>query len=164
VPAAGPIQPAAPASLATVNVNVAAPTIVLQVKQRGLFVRALWFLFIGWWLSGALMFVAGACIASVVLLPAGLALVNRLPEVMTLRPRSNALKMSATTDGSLVYTVGHAEQSNFLVRCVYFLFVGWWACMLTMAVAWFLSVLVVTLPVALMLLNRLPAITTLRKN
>jgi hypothetical protein len=37
------------------------------------------------------MFVASVCITSVVLLPAGLALVNRLPQVMTRRPRSTVV-------------------------------------------------------------------------
>jgi uncharacterized membrane protein YccF (DUF307 family) len=161
-------QPSYPATTpAQVNVQVtapAAPQIVVQVKQRGLFARALWYVFVGWWLSGILMFVAGVCIASVVLLPAGLALVNRLPQVMTLRPRSTVVNAAMLADGSMQYTVGSAEQRSMLVRAVYFFLVGWWAGMFVMFAAWFLSVLIVTMPLGLMLLNRVPAAVTLRRN
>jgi uncharacterized membrane protein YccF (DUF307 family) len=157
----------APAVPTQVNVQVAAPAapqLVIQVKQRGLFVRALWYVFVGWWLSGLMMFAAGACIASVVLLPAGLALVNRLPQVMTLRPRSTVVNAAMLADGSMQYTVGSAEQRSLLVRTVYFCLVGWWAGMFVMFAAWMLSVLIVTMPLGLMLLNRVPAAVTLRRN
>lgn len=157
---------AAPAP-ASVNVSVttaAAAPVILQVNQRGFFVRALWYLFVGWWLSGIMMFVAGLCIGSIVLLPAGLALVNRLPQVLTLRPRSVAVQAKALGDGSTQYTVGNAQQRNILLRTVYFLCFGLWAGMFVMFAAWVLSVLVVTLPLGLMLLNRVPAVLTLRRN
>ncbi len=157
----------APSVSTQVNVQVTAPTapqIVIQVKQHGLFVRALWYLFVGWWLSGMLMFAAGVCIASVVLLPAGLAMVNRLPQVMTLRPRSTAVTAALLADGSMQYTVGSAAQRSMLVRTAYFCLVGWWAGMVVMAAAWVLSVLIVTMPLGLMLLNRVPAAVTLRRN
>lgn len=162
-----PAIPAQPAPQTTVNVHVAAPAatpVLIQVHQRGLFVRSLWYVFIGWWLSGLMMFVAGVCIGSVVLLPAGLALVNRLPQVMTLRPRSTAITATLLADGSTQYTIGSEEQRSLLVRTVYFCLVGWWAGMLVMFAAWVLSVLVVTMPLGLMLLNRVPAAVTLRRN
>lgn len=150
-----------------VSVQVAAPLapqVVIQVKQRGLFVRALYYVFVGWWLSGLMMFAAGMCIASVALLPAGLAMVNRLPQVMTLRPRSTALTAAVLADGSMQYTVGSAAQRGLLVRTIYFCLVGWWAGMFVMFAAWVLSVLIVTMPLGLMLLNRVPAVITLRRN
>ena len=141
----------------------AAP-VVIQVHERGLFVRSLWYVFVGWWLSGLMMFAAGVCIASVVLLPAGLALVNRLPQVMTLRPRSTAVTATLLADGSMQYTIGSAAQRSMLVRVAYFCLVGWWAGMVVMFAAWVLSVLIVTMPLGLMLLNRVPAAVTLRRN
>jgi uncharacterized membrane protein YccF (DUF307 family) len=158
-------HPPVPAHQVNVQVSApAAPQVMIHVKQRGLFVRALYYVFIGWWLSGVLMFAAGVCIASVVLLPAGLALVNRLPQVMTLRPRSTVLNAAMLADGSMQYTVGSAEQRSMLVRTIYFCCVGWWAGMFVMLAAWLLSVLIVTMPLGLMLLNRVPAAVTLRRN
>jgi uncharacterized membrane protein YccF (DUF307 family) len=163
-----PVQPHMSAQMPMqVNVQVsapAAPQLVIQVKQRGLFVRALYYIFVGWWLSGLLMFAAGVCIASVVLLPVGLALVNRLPQVMTLRPHSTAVSAQLLADGSMQYTVGSEAQRSMVVRTVYFCLVGWWAGMLVMAAAWLLSVLILTMPLGLMLLNRVPAAVTLRRN
>ena len=159
--------PAQSAPSTTVNVHVAAPApapVLIQVHERGLFVRSLWYLFVGWWLSGLMMFAAGVCIASVVLLPAGLALVNRLPQVMTLRPRSTAVTATMLADGSMQYTIGSAAQRSMLVRIAWFCLVGWWAGMVVMFAAWFLSVLIVTMPLGLMLLNRVPAAVTLRRN
>jgi len=165
VAAAPPVQQQAVPTQVNVQVSApAAPQIVVQVKERGLLVRALYYVFIGWWLSGLLMFAAGVCIASVVLLPVGLALVNRLPQVMTLRPRSTVVNAAMLADGSMQYTVGSAEQRSMLVRTVYFCFVGWWAGMFVMFAAWVLSVLIVTMPLGLMLLNRVPAAVTLRRN
>lgn len=163
-----PIQTqAAPMQPTQVNVHVSAPTapqIVIQVKQRGMFVRSMYFLLVGWWLSGWAIFAAGLCIASIVLMPAGLAIVNRIPQIMTLRPRSTAVNVAMLGDGSMQYTVGNAEQRSMLVRAAYFCLVGWWAGMISMAVAWLLSVLIVTMPLGLMLINRAPAVFTLRRN
>jgi uncharacterized membrane protein YccF (DUF307 family) len=157
----------APMQPTQVNVHVsapAAPQIVIQVKQHGLFVRSLYFLFVGWWLSGWAIFAAGVCIASIVLTPAGLAIVNRIPQIMTMRPRSTAVNAAMLADGSMQYTVGNAEQRSMLVRAAYFCLVGWWAGMIAMAAAWVLSVLIVTMPLGLMLINRAPAVFTLRRN
>lgn len=162
-----PPQPRPPAQPSPFNVQVSAPVapqVVIQVEQRGLFVRALYYLFVGWWLSGLMMFAASVCIISVVLLPAGLAMVNRLPQVMTLRPRSTVVNAALLADGSMQYTVGSAQQRSMLVRTAYFCLIGWWAGMLVMLAAWLLSVLIVTMPLGLMLLNRVPAAVTLRRN
>ena len=164
---AQPAIPVQPTSQTTVHVHVAATApapVLIQVSQRGLFVRSLWYVCIGWWLSGLMMFVAGVCIGSVVLLPAGLALVNRLPQVMTLRPRSTAVTATMLADGSTQYTIGSAQQRSLLLRTAYFCFIGWWAGIVVMMAAWVLSVLVVTMPLGLMLLNRVPAAVTLRRN
>lgn len=167
--AQSPAAPGVPQQLQPTQINVqvsapVAPSIVIQVKQRGLFVRALYFLVVGSWLSGIAMFTAGLCIASVVLMPAGLAIVNRIPQIMTLRPRSVAVHTAMLADGSTQYTVGTAQQRSMLVRIVYFCFIGCWAGMLVMTAAWLLSVLIVTMPLGLMLINRVPAVFTLRRN
>jgi hypothetical protein len=46
----------------------AAAPVVIQVHQRGLLVRVLWYLFIGWWLSGLMMFTAAVCVSPAQLL------------------------------------------------------------------------------------------------
>jgi uncharacterized membrane protein YccF (DUF307 family) len=49
-----------------------------------------------------------------------------------------------------------------IVRIIWFLCVGLWLGLLATVVGWFLCVAVITLPIGLLLLNRLPALMTLR--
>jgi hypothetical protein len=51
---------------------------------------------------------------------------------------------------------------NLVVRGLWFLFVGLWAGLIATIVGWALCAAVITLPLGLLLLNRLPAIMTLR--
>ncbi len=51
---------------------------------------------------------------------------------------------------------------GLLLRVVYFVLIGWWLGALVSAFAWFLVVLVVMLPIGLWVINRLPALITLR--
>jgi uncharacterized membrane protein YccF (DUF307 family) len=54
-------------------------------------------------------------------------------------------------------------QPAFWKRALYFIFVGWWLSGLWIVVAWLLSVTILGLPLAIMMYNRLPAITTLHR-
>jgi len=59
------------------------------VTQRSLAVRAIWFVFVGWWLTPALVNVAWFCNATIVLIPVGIKLTNLVPTALTLaEPRS----------------------------------------------------------------------------
>ena len=56
---------------------------------------------------------------------------------------------------------GTVEQSPIWIRAVWFIFVGWWAGAIYMGIAWFLCVIIITLPVGLWLFNRVGAVMTL---
>lgn len=51
---------------------------------------------------------------------------------------------------------------NMAVRALWFLFVGLWLGLICTVIGWAMCIAVITLPVGLMLLNRLPSIMTLR--
>ena len=51
---------------------------------------------------------------------------------------------------------------GFLVRFVWYIFVGWWLSALAIGLGWFLAVTIIGLPLAFMIFNRIPAIMTLR--
>jgi uncharacterized membrane protein YccF (DUF307 family) len=55
------------------------------------------------------------------------------------------------------------EQRPFLLRALYFLLVGWWLSLLWLTLAWFASITLIGIPLAIWLYNRVPAITTLRR-
>ncbi|CDK38601.1 YccF domain-containing protein [Halorubrum sp. AJ67] len=120
------------------------------MAQRSLPVRALWFVFVGWWATPIVVNVAWALNVTVLLLPVGIKLINLVPTVLTLaEPRSLSEPESARGRRSLA------------VRGIYFLLVGWWLSLLWANVASLLAITVVGLPVAVWMLNRLPYVTSL---
>ncbi len=165
------VQPASVMNT-TVNVNV-------QQKGPGFLIRALYFLFIGWWLGYFWLSLGFGLCMMIITLPLGLAMLNRLPQVLTLRSAGTqtqtnvsvatmaagmpgAMSMSQTVNVNI--NVSGIQQTNFLVRALYFLFIGWWAGWFWANVGYFLCVMIITLPIGLMMLNRLPMVLTLRKN
>jgi uncharacterized membrane protein YccF (DUF307 family) len=138
------------------------------VSQRrtgpGFFVRAIWYLFVGWWLTGLAIGFAWFCALSVVMLPIAYLIVSKIPTILTLRPRSTETDVSVDADGTLRISTGGARQLPFWQRALWFLFVGWWACAIAMFVAYVASLTVVLLPVGLMIFNRVPAVMTLQRN
>jgi uncharacterized membrane protein YccF (DUF307 family) len=118
--------------------------------QHLLLTRALWFVFVGWWLTPVLANAAWALGLTVVLLPVSVKLINLVPTALTLKtPRS-------TLDPD-----GGRGQHGLLVRSIYFVFVGWWLAFLWANVAAALAVTVVGLPVAVWMLHRLPFVLSL---
>jgi uncharacterized membrane protein YccF (DUF307 family) len=115
-----------------------------------LWIRAIWFIFIGWWLSGVAIAVAYVMCAIIIGIPIGFMIFNQLPLILTLRPRS----LGYVADGTV-------EQLPLWLRAIWFIFIGWWLGFLYMAIAWFLCVIIITLPVGLWLFNRVGAVMTL---
>jgi uncharacterized membrane protein YccF (DUF307 family) len=121
----------------------------------GLLVRAFWFLFIGWWLTGLLTAVAWIAAITLIGLPLGIYLINRIPTYLTLRPRT--IEVETTVANGLVQTIERGRpQVAWYWRFAWFLLFGWWASALVMATAWLLCVLIVTLPIGLWIYNRVP--------
>lgn len=157
-------QPFAPPQMVNVNVSVN------NQRQHGFLARALYFLFIGWWLGYCWLCLGFGLCALIVTLPLGLAMLNRTPRVMTLRSdaanttQTNVQVLSAAGYTSVNVNVATGvQQSSFLVRALYYCFIGWWAGFLWANIAYFLCCLIVTLPLGLMMFNKLPAVLTLRK-
>jgi uncharacterized membrane protein YccF (DUF307 family) len=117
--------------------------------EPGFLVRAVWFIFIGWWLSALAVGVAYFLCAIIVGLPLAFMIFNQLPAILTLRPR--------TADPTGV----PVEQYPLWIRAVWFLLVGWWLGAFYMSVAWGLCVILITLPIGLWLFNRVGAVMTL---
>ncbi len=129
----------------------------------GCLVRGLYFIFIGLWLGAIWIVVAWIFNITIIGLPLGLAMINSLPQVMTLRParRQTTVEMR---DGVPVIRTGPVPQENFFVRAIYFVLIGWWFSLIWMALAWALTgvTLGLGLPIAFWMFDRVPALTTLR--
>src|SRR6266571_3333064 len=139
-----------------VNVNI-------QQHQHGFFVRALYFIFIGWWAGLIWLNVGYFFVLTIIGLPFGLVMLNRLPYVLTLKPASQSVNINITGNTTNI-SIGGAQQINFWIRALYFIFVGWWAGLAWSGLAYGMFVCILTMPVGIMMFNILPAVITLRKN
>jgi uncharacterized membrane protein YccF (DUF307 family) len=130
-----------------------------EAAHRPLWLRALWFVLVGWWLALFTIAIAYLCLLTIIGLPAAFWLFDRVPLVLTLKPRSewSADEVTGTvTQGP--------EQLSFVVRAAYFLLVGWWFSAIWITGAYVLCVTVIGIPVAIAMLNVLPAVVTLQRN
>ena len=141
-------------------------TVITRGKSGpGLLVRAVWFLFVGWWLAGIVSLVAWVSMALIIGLPLGIYLINRIPTFLTLRPRTQEF-VATSVGGTTFVDVRGRSQQPWYVRLVWFLLIGWWASAIWMVIAYVLVLLsVVTLGLSLiaglMMYNRVPFIASL---
>lgn len=137
---------------------------VVQVEQRQgigwLLLRLLYFFVIGLWLSGIWVTVAWVLSITIIGLPLGLWMLNRVPQISTLQPSNRDLVVTA--DGRTRWR--SPQQVNFFIRAIYFLLVGWWFSALWLSVAWALSAVIIGIPVAFWMFNRVPAVMTLQRS
>jgi uncharacterized membrane protein YccF (DUF307 family) len=128
---------------------------IVAVKPPNLILRVMWFILVGWWLTGILSVAAWALNATIIGLPLGLWIINRLPLAATLRPLSSEYRIE---NGALRPAVA---QHPLLLRAIYFLLIGWWLSGLWMAVAYALLLTIVGMPAAFWMYGRIGAVTTL---
>lgn len=168
-PAAPAMAAAAPVPAQTVNVAVqvapVAPVVVLanQAAGPGCLVRGLYFLFVGWWLSQLWIFAAWFLNATVIGLPLGLTMLNRLPQVVTLKAAGTHTSVTLQ-GGAVVVQQGGLPQRGFLLRAAYFLIIGWWFSLIWVQLAWLGCVSLLGLPLAFWMFDRTPAVTTLARH
>jgi uncharacterized membrane protein YccF (DUF307 family) len=154
-------QPATAVATATLQQNI---IVTSRRSGPGFISRALWFLFVGWWLTGFAIGFAWLCSLTIVLLPISYMVVNKIPTILTLRPRSVQSDVGVDADGTIRIDTGGARQRPFWQRALWFVLVGWWACGIAMAAAYVMCLTVLLLPLGLMIFNRVPAVMTLQRN
>jgi uncharacterized membrane protein YccF (DUF307 family) len=127
--------------------------------SRPLWVRAIWFLLVGWWLTAFTITVAYLFLVTIIGFPVAFWLFDRVPLTLTLKPRSSftADEVSGTV------TIG-PQQVSTAVRTIYFVLVGWWATALWIVVAYVLFVSIIGIPIGVIMLNAVPSIATLQRN
>ncbi|NJN18863.1 MAG: YccF domain-containing protein [Oscillochloris sp.] len=135
-------------------------TIVREQRSVNVLLRALYFIFFGLWFSGIWAAVAWFLSVTIIGLPIGLWMLNRLPQVTTLQAERSDLVI--TSDGRVYRR--DASQPPFLLRALYFLLVGWWFSALWMAAAWALCSIIIGLPFGFWMFNRVPTVITLARS
>jgi len=136
---------------------------VVMVQKSGpsLLVRFIWWLFIGWWASGIVVTLAWLCLVFIVTIPVGIYLINHLPSVLTLRPRTRTWTLGQDDQGRTIVSERGRGQTSWLIRGVWFILVGWWLTAIWMALAWLIQLTVLGLPIALLMFNRTPFVASL---
>jgi uncharacterized membrane protein YccF (DUF307 family) len=121
--------------------------------------RVIWFFLLGWELAGAWILIAWLLNASIIGLPLGLWMIDRVPQVLTLKARPGAWEVDLAS-GRRRYRPG--DQLPWPVRALYFVVVGWWFSLLWAGFGWLLCASIIGLPLGVLMLNSLPAVTTLQ--
>ena len=160
----------------TVNVNqppTPNPQVIMNMKQSGpsLLVRFIWFLFIGWWLSGFAILFGWLFTVLIITLPLGLYIINRLPQITTLRASSQTVQTRIDEHGNTVVETVDIPQRPFIWRMIYFLLVGWWFSAIWLVLAWLISLVSTIIfiliplgwPLVFFMYSKAAAITTLRR-
>jgi uncharacterized membrane protein YccF (DUF307 family) len=138
------------------------PVIVYNDHNPNLLTQILWFVFVGSWASQLAILAAYFMIATIVLMPFGVMILNRIPAIMTLRSPKKQLVVTEF-NGATVLSVQDNQQINFFLRALYFLFVGWWATLLVVELAWLFAFTLIGLPISFMLFNSIPAVISLKR-
>jgi len=130
----------------------------------GCLIRILYFIFVGLWLGGIVTIAAWVLIVTIIGLPLGLWLLNRLPQLMTLKPVQTQARVTVV-DGKVLYRETSLPPHPFLLRVLYFILIGWWFSAVWLILAWLLTgiSLGLGLPLAFWMFDQVPAITTLAR-
>jgi len=140
------------------------PVYIQSNQGPGCLVRGLYFLFVGSWLGAIWMIIAWIFNVTIIGLPVGLAMLNRIPQVMTLRPARVQTVVNRRGNTTVINQVP-LRQHSFFLRAIYFICVGFWFSLLWMIAAWAIAgiTLGLGLPLAFWMFDRVPQVTTLAR-
>lgn len=127
----------------------------MSTESPSIVVRGIWFVAVGWWLTGVLLTAAWLLNLTIIGLPVGIKLINFVPKALT-------LKASESSDVDSVEIGGSSGDSpSILIRGVYFILVGWWASAIWTSAAYLLCLSVIGLPLGVKMFNGLPKLVSL---
>jgi len=139
-------------------------TVFEQVSQSpNIFIRLLWFIFVGSWLGPLVWVISFLAFLTIIGIPIGLQLLHTIPFLVTLKPETRRVRMVRQADGTIATSEVTAEQLPFKTRALYFGFVGWWFSLIWILIAWLLMCMIIPIPVAMWMYDRLPLVTTLEQ-
>ena len=132
-----------------------------QSNSRSWVLRIIWFVLVGWWLSGIFMVIGLVGLASIVFAPIGFWFINRVPWAQTLRQRSTQFSY-VEYNGSFVVQEHKAQQYPWIIRLIYLPF-GFVLGVIWLSIAWSISLPIIGLPISVWMVDRAPTIITLER-
>ena len=137
---------------------------VIVTKQNpGCLVQLLWFALIGWWAGELWIAAAWFMMITIVGAPVGVAMLNRLPQVIALRGQTTSVVVKRIGDREFVTKSTRVPQHNVILRALYFVLVGWWLSAIWMEVAYAISLTIIGLPIGFWMFDQVPALVSLRR-
>jgi uncharacterized membrane protein YccF (DUF307 family) len=134
-----------------------------QKRSAGCITQVIWWLFIGWWLSLLAVTIAWFLMATVIGIPLGIAIINAMPKIVALREPEQAGIQIIQAGGVTVVNTQGTQQLPFVLRALWFLFVGLWVSAFWMALAWLACITVLGLPIGFWMFDKTPGILTLKR-
>ena len=131
------------------------------VQEIPFLIRVIYFFLLGWELTGVWVLVAWLLNVTIIFLPLGLWMIDRVPQVLTLKMRPGSYVVDSK-DGRSQFVP--ERQPLFLLRALYFIVIGWWFSLIWALFAWLLCATIIGLPIGVIMLNTLPFITTLHRS
>lgn len=135
--------------------------VVVEAKSYGFIIRALYFLFVGWWLGLAWSLLSWLVYATVILAPVGSAMLSKVPGLVSLKARQKQIRVEATAAGTTVTQEG-VKQHNILLRILYYPF-GLVFSLIAILAAWLLCCLIITMPLGVWLYGKVPWLASLHR-
>jgi uncharacterized membrane protein YccF (DUF307 family) len=127
-----------------------------EYEEHGppLWLRAIWFVLVGWWLTGIAILAAYVLLVTIIGIPVAFWLFDRVPLVLTLKPH-RPRSADAVTAGR--------EQAPIVARAAYFVLVGWWLGAIWIIAAYAVCVTIIGIPLGVMMFNAVPTVVTLQR-
>ena len=130
----------------------------------GCLIQLLWFVFLGCWLTQIWVILAWFLLVSIIGIPLGVWMLNRVPQVLALRDPSHVgLRVRQVGKDAWVYEQTEVPQVPYPVRAVYFLMVGWWLSAFWMALASLVCCTIIGLPLGIWMFDVVPFLVSLRR-
>ena len=118
--------------------------------------RVIYFVLIGWWAGLLASIVAYILCATIIGIPLGVMIFNRLPGIIFL-----AEPGEVCPEG---YGHRHVmEELPMLLRIVWFVLLGWELGLLALIGGYLFAVTIIGIPIGIWILNRVPLVMTLRR-
>lgn len=136
--------------------------IVQRAGSPGCLIQGLWFMFIGWWLGALAIPLAWIIGLTIIGLPLALLIVNNIPMLLALQSQQRTVR-AVSNEGTTIVIDSELPQFNFVLRALFFLFIGWWWSFVWLVLAYFLCVTLILMPVGLGMFRLTPLMTTLKR-
>jgi uncharacterized membrane protein YccF (DUF307 family) len=129
-----------------------------------LILRIIWFVLVGWWLGFWAIVAAYVCLVLIIPSPIGIAILNRLPRIFTLRATAQTVTVHDAA-GRVTVERHDVDQHSWLIRLPWLILIGWWAGLLWLGGAYLTTVLTAGfgLPISFWMFGRAARVITLQR-